>query len=638
MSDVKWRYHRLKAMSIGEIVWRIQQKILQRCQKNRYYKRNRPITRIALPVKYIGLHLNSDRIPINWDNGASDSFEHLKLLGNYDYVIYKKQWAAGFQTPNKWPVDICSYEIAYAQQEDIGDIRTNWELNRHYQFAALAKSYYVSLDCRYLSELTDLFYDWNHNNLFLHGIQWISVMEIAIRVNSWIYTYCFLDKAFDKRKEDKADELLTDLSRGIQAMVSYILKHRARYSSANNHLIVEMYAVGLAGIVFNHGGWVKKAIKLLTQELQRQNYADGVNREMSLHYQSFIMEAYGLLIRAMEWNKIQVPDIWRIYLGKMSGFLADSCGGFGETVVFGDNDEGKLLDLNGGEIDYYRYVLDLMGCVLNSRYSGYDNVHENIRWLISDTELENIIKKEKYISPISNCYRMGGYTFFRSHDRRILIGIDHAELGFGKLAAHGHADALSFQLFVEGKPVFVDSGTYNYHVPARERDIVRSTASHNTVTVDQQNQSEILGAFIWGQRAKCTLLDYSCNAQEVILRAEVHYKGIRHRRCFQYNYEDSLIIKDEVTLEKRTGGKVRASFLMDQMFRPDPYINGTYRFEDDRFCVSIRMDERSTVETETFSYSAVYGQKCGAIRLSSWKEGNVHTELITKISVKVKTS
>ena len=37
-----------------------------------------------------------------------------------------------------------SYDIPCSQQEDIGDIRTNWELNRHFQFSALAKSYYIS--------------------------------------------------------------------------------------------------------------------------------------------------------------------------------------------------------------------------------------------------------------------------------------------------------------------------------------------------------------------------------------------------------------------------------------------------------------------------------------------------------------
>lgn len=44
--------------------------------------------------------------------------------------------------------------------------------------------------------------------------------------------------------------------------------------------------------------------------------------------------------------------------------------------------------------------------------------------------------------PISDacCFKEGGNTFLRDGQDRVLIGIDHAALGFGSIAAHGHAD------------------------------------------------------------------------------------------------------------------------------------------------------------------------------------------------------
>lgn len=77
----------------------------------------------------------------------------------------------------------------------------------------------------------------------------------------------------------------------------------------------------------------KLAFKILTEELPRQNYADGVNKEMSLHYQSFVMEAYGLLMIEMKHNHIKIPQIWEEYLMHMSEFMCDCCGEYGETVV-----------------------------------------------------------------------------------------------------------------------------------------------------------------------------------------------------------------------------------------------------------------------------------------------------------------
>ncbi len=40
---------------------------------------------------------------------------------------------------------------------------------------------------------------------------------------------------------------------------------------------------------------------------------------------------------------------------------------------------------------------------------------------------------------------------------------DAAPLGFLSIAAHGHADALSFILHVDGSPILVDPGTFMYH-------------------------------------------------------------------------------------------------------------------------------------------------------------------------------
>jgi hypothetical protein len=40
---------------------------------------------------------------------------------------------------------------------------------------------------------------------------------------------------------------------------------------------------------------------------------------------------------------------------------------------------------------------------------------------------------------------------------------DAAPLGFLSIAAHGHADALSFILHVDGSPILVDPGMFTYH-------------------------------------------------------------------------------------------------------------------------------------------------------------------------------
>ena len=74
------------------------------------------------------------------------------------------------------------------------------------------------------------------------------------------------------------------------------------------------------------------AVQILTKESSLQNYSDGVNKELSLHYQSFYMEAVGLMMRLLRKNNIVVPDEWSEWLGKMCYYLRDCLGEHGEVV------------------------------------------------------------------------------------------------------------------------------------------------------------------------------------------------------------------------------------------------------------------------------------------------------------------
>lgn len=533
-------------MNAPEIVWRVTQKMLQKKEKRSVYSLHLPVTQIPLSKGLQGLKADVNRVPFNVQNDNYSVFETLDIFGQFDYQLYKKRWNAGFQTERTWPEEEFSGGIAIGQREDIGDIRTNWELNRHFQFSCLAKNYYLTGKKEYLDELVDLFEDWNKHNLFLHGVEWASAMELGIRVNSWVYTYTFLALAYEKYQEKKV--LLDELAHGILGMTEYIIKHRAKYSSANNHLIIEMFAVGMAGILFDKKEWIELAVGIMTEELPKQNYEDGVNREMSLHYQGFVMEAYGLLWLTLIKNKYDVPQIWKRYLTHMSEYMSDCCGDYGEVVVFGDNDEGKLLDLQGKIEDHYRYVLQLMGMLLDQRYTEVPLV-ENVSWLITKEQQKQYREKKLYEPKLIAHYKKGGYTLLRSHDHKVLIGMDHAELGFGRIAAHGHADALSIQVFFEGKPVLVDSGTYNYHVPKKVRDELRSTKAHNTIYIDGIEQAEMLGPFLWGKRYQVNDVQIRETDKDVQIKATIFYEGFVHTRRVGFDFNRALVVEDSISQE-----------------------------------------------------------------------------------------
>jgi hypothetical protein len=129
---------------------------------------------------------------------------------------------------------------------------------------------------------------------------------------------------------------------------------------------------------------------------------------------------------------------------------------------------------------------------------------------------------------------------------------DAGPLGMGSLAAHGHADALSFNLSISGIPIIVDPGTYAYHTDAFWRDYFRGTSAHNTVRIDRENQSQIGGNFLWSRHAQTSVSRYQLESEHQFIEAwHDGYEGlsdsVSHRRSLHFDSKvKRLIIEDEL--------------------------------------------------------------------------------------------
>lgn len=555
-NKLAWYVNRLRAMSVPEVCWRLQQKRLQSKEKTAYGQREVPVISSLFDKRLENLRFNALSLGINFKNKVYSVNTDIHLLGGFSYSEYKKKWNAGFQTGNSWSNEF-SYSLDYKQRDDIGDARTNWELNRHFQFALLAKAYYVTGDRKYFNELKDLFYDWNHANPFLHGISWTSVMEVAIRCIQWCITLAFLAL----RKELANEQMLIDIEIGIKNMALYISQHYSRFSSANNHLLVEATAMAFAGFAFNNDEWKQLAICILDKELVNQNYNDGVNKEMSLHYQTFGMEAYALVMNLMQKNGMPVPPAWRNMMENQCKFVVYSMVSGTKACEFGDNDEGKIIDLEDGYIYHYKYVLQLCSLALGNRYERFDRISETVRWLFNEKEID-LIQHIPYKAKAteSMTFHNGGYTFLRSNDSKIVIGIDHAPLGFGSIAAHGHADALSFQLYVNGLCIIGDPGTFIYHCWIEKRNEYRSSRNHNTVWIDGDEQSQMLGAFLWGKKAETSIKKHCFEKEKDKLVAECKWQnGDVHSRSFTFKKGTNCL---EINDRLQSSSQGFASFLV----------------------------------------------------------------------------
>jgi uncharacterized heparinase superfamily protein len=127
---------------------------------------------------------------------------------------------------------------------------------------------------------------------------------------------------------------------------------------------------------------------------------------------------------------------------------------------------------------------------------------------------------------------------------------DAAPVGPDHLPGHAHADTLSFELSLEGARVFVNCGTSTYE-PGAQRHLERATVSHNTVTVDDQDSSEVWGAFRVARRAFPRNVQMREEGDRII--AQASHDGYRrlpgrviHHRQWTLN-SDGLQVDDRLT-------------------------------------------------------------------------------------------
>ena len=100
------------------------------------------------------------------------------------------------------------------------DAKIIHELNRHQHLPRLAKAFFLTGKERYADEAIDQIESWIRQNPKLHGVNWQSSLEIAIRCMSWLWTLFLL---LPSRSLD--EERLRIIYRSLLAQVDHVYRY-----------------------------------------------------------------------------------------------------------------------------------------------------------------------------------------------------------------------------------------------------------------------------------------------------------------------------------------------------------------------------------------------------------------------------
>ena len=518
-SGLAWKLNRLRCMSAAEIAHRVVKAASMRAErwglaplvvpKADFTRKARPWIHAEVKVEPLPYVAAANRaVDGRFDVFALENVE----LGN------PPRWNRDPKTGIEAPLDF-GKQLDYRDPARVGDCKYLWEPNRHLHLVTLAQAYALTRDMRYAKTLRAHLDSWFEACPFRMGANWSSSLELGLRLVNWALAWQLmggLDSPLFAGSEGARfrDRWLES----VYQHADFIQGHLSLHSSANNHLIGEVSGLYTAALAWPHwdasAQWRKTAGEILEREAILQNAPDGVNREQAVSYVQFELDLLLLPLLAARANGL---DFSAAYVARIEGmlvYLASIIDFGGNVPMFGDADDGYAVRLDPRAGFSRFHSLLATGALLFGRgdfKAKAGALDDKTRWLFGPAAQAafDAIETADACLPIRREFPDGGYYILGcgfETPAEIRLIADAGPLGYREIAAHGHADALSFTLSVAGEEFLVDPGTFAYHTEKEWRDYFRGTSAHNTLRIDGEDQSQPGGNFMWLRKARagCT--------------------------------------------------------------------------------------------------------------------------------------
>ncbi len=550
-SRLLWYMRRLRTMSIPEFFYRVRTAINKKIDKH---------TKIGYLPKGKIDHLPKSLLFIP---------KEIKILEPKNYSIFGN--TLNYENAIDWHYDISNkkhFPKAYSFDIDTrsgknGNVKIVWEINRLQYLTHICLKFLESGEDKYLNRFINIIESWKKENPYLEGVNWYSNIEVNIRIINWVICWEILNvnELIAQNHSFKNFVEITWLPL-IELHAQHAYRYESKYSSSNNHLIAEASGLFIAGCYWSFKDshkWIRKGQHILEREIIKQHSENGINKEEASEYIQFITDFFMLALligkrSGHNFNKNYTKTLEKIFL-----YIKHMMDLSGNVPYYGDDDDGKVLSLNVDIYnDNFRSLLTTAAILFeNPIFKNKESIFDLKNRVLFGEEGEKRFNELtfKQVTVESKLYKNEGHFLIkkRKDNNEVYLHVDIAPLGYLSIAAHGHADALSFFLNIDGKPYIIDPGTYTYHSFPEWRAYFKGTLAHNTIRVDGIDQAVNGGPCLWVDHYTTKVLEVKDTAKETILKGSHNgYEklGVQHVRTYNFNkLKDCITIHDKLSAQ-----------------------------------------------------------------------------------------
>lgn len=526
-------------------------------------------------------------------------------------------WHLDYSSGYRFPERRFFLKIKPAPEKGV-DIKLPWEVSRFYFAPQLAIAYRLTGNEKYLEKLLSLILDWIEKNPWKRGVNWACAMDVAIRACNWLLAIDIAGKDFERIA---TEEKLRKISESLYLHGKHIFEN-LEYSATltSNHYISDLIGLLYLGIYLPENPstkrWLDFAVRELEREIQKQVYKDGADFEASTCYHRLVLEIFFYSALIARKAGINFSDRYHEKLRKMFYFVLETIKPDGKAPQIGDNDSGRTHVLYPREVLDFTYLL-----TLGSVYFRDEDLKIKEFGLAPETKIlfprEDIEHWQKLPSRSiydvrSTAFKDSGIYVMRNKKDYMIISC--GPNGQNDNGGHAHNDKLSFEIQVNDLDFIVDPGTGYYTSNSEIRNILRSTSSHSTIQINEEEQNRFYSWTIFAMQndAKATCSRWETNDEKDSFEG-MHYGYLRlpcraiHKRriTFIKNHREWLI-EDEI--------EGKGSALLEWFFQLHPEVK--YAIDNDKIIlirsgtsveILLEISDGSNIEVEDALYSPEYG-------------------------------
>jgi hypothetical protein len=563
--NLGWILNRMRAMGARELGYRGMQSLRAKLERAGVGRLKPLPADAARGTPWIGAWPEHFAVDVYREAADRILAGEFRLFGNRSWTLgFPPTWNRDPSTGTQAPLAF-GKTLNYRDASVVGNIKYLWEVNRHLELVTLAQAWRLTGEMRFARGCRTLVDSWIGQCPYMKGPNWASSLELALRMVNWSCAWHLLDGDESVLFQDRDGEAFK--ARWLSAVrqhCHFIAGHLSLHSSANNHLLGELLGLFIGSTTWpcwpESAGWRAQAQRAFEEQALLQNGVDGVNKEQAIWYQH---EVADMMLLAGLTARANGRDFGRAYwerLEAMLEFIASCMDVGGHVPAFGDSDDAVIVRFSPNpDFCVYQSLLATGSVVFaRSDFKRQGPVFDDkSRWLLGDAAAAKFVALAADASGarLRRRFEAGGYYVLGSEfetSREVRIVVDAGSLGYLAIAAHGHADALSFTLSVSGCPMLIDPGTYAYHTHRGWRDYFRGTAAHNTVRVDHLDQSVSGGTFLWNRHAnaRCLSFDLATDREQLVAEHDGYRRlddPVIHRREITYEREPRVLtVTDQI--------------------------------------------------------------------------------------------